>query len=55
MTCLERMGKNMTGGAVANNIFPVFVGTYYQRLEGLVTAGIPGSLFQPGISRKDMS
>ena len=45
----------MTGGAVANNTFPVFVGTHHQRLEGLVTAGISGSLFQPGISRKDMS
>ena len=55
MPCLERMEKIMTGGTIANNIFPVFVGTYYQRIEGLVTAGIPGSLFQSVISRKDMS
>lgn len=55
MTCLERMEKSMTRGAVANITFPVFAGTYHKRLEGLVTAEIPDSLFQPGIGRKDMS
>ena len=55
MTGLEKMEKNMTGGAITKNIFPMFVGTYDQCLERLVRTGIPGSLFQRVISRKDMS
>lgn len=41
MTCLERMEKDMTGGAIENNIFQVFVGTYNQCLERLVKPGYP--------------
>lgn len=53
--CLERMEKNMRGGIIVTNVFKLVVGTHSQRLKGLVTAGIPGSLFQLGINRKDMS
>jgi len=51
---LEEMEKNMTGGAGANNTYTAFGGAHRQQIEGLVTAGILGSVFQPGISGKEM-
>ena len=49
------MEKNMRGGVMVTNVFKGVVGIHRQRLKGLVTTGIPGSFFQPGISKKDMS
>jgi len=55
MKTLEELEKNMTGGAVASNAYTVLVAAHRRHLERLVTAGILGSGFQPGISRKEMS
>ena len=45
----------MTGGAVANNRYTALVDAHRQHIEGLVTVGILGSVFQPDLSGKEMS